>query len=277
MANGANRAFMKAGRKFLKDNIIEVDVVMKDLVEVANNHVDANKAVLAQLGRVANRGGAVGITTDKGAAGIYDFDLFKSPRKGERVNKTLGINHMTSVPVYDLKAWGKTKARDSTVTITGSTFTSQYHTPDKARPISAYWVPWSDNSCWSVQLGDDADYFFTPTMDGCSLSISSGASPLVTHGNYKDPTDPTKASETRTMAKINKQHTALGTDVARSLRKNDYVASTASKNAGINNLVTVVGFRDTNTGTWSFYYQKRVRDYNDPNSKLLLEDRMVLI
>ncbi len=275
MADGANRAFMKAGPKFLKDNIIEVAVVVTDLIKVANNHVDPNKAVLAQRGRVPNRGGAA-VVDPNVAAGIYDFDLVKSPRKGERETSTLGVTHKTSVPVYDLKAWG-TKPRDQVITPTTTGFDVRYQTPDKARPIRAYWVPWSSGSCWSVQLGNDADYFFTPTMDGCSLSISSGASPLVTHANYKDPHNPNVADEALTVAEINQQHHDRGADVNRSLVKSTYVASHGDKTLGYNNLVTVVGFRDTTAGTWSFYYQKRRVNANDPTSKLLLQDRMVLI
>jgi hypothetical protein len=280
MADGANRAFRKAGRKFLKDNIIEVDVMVSELIKVADNHTDANKALLAARGRVLNLKGSVVEpnlpVNPTVAAGIYDFDLVKSPRKGERPNTTLGIAHTTSVPVYNLKAWG-TKQRDQIVTPHATGFTVQYQTPVKAHPISAYWVPWSSGSCWSVRLGNDADYFFTPTMDGCSLAISSGASPVVTHGNYKSARDPNLASQARTVRRINQQHTALGTDVNRTLLKSAYVATPQQKAAGLNHLVTVVGFRDRATSTWSFYYQKRLRDYNDPNSALVLQDRMVAI
>ena len=200
MADGNNRAFMKAGRKFLKDNIIVVNVIGPDLIEVATKHVDPNKAVLATRGQVPNRGEATLPQVTPKAAGIYDFDLMKATRKGERKTSTMGIEHMTSVPVFDLVAWGRTKARDYTNTPQdGGTFTTQYHTPAKARPISAYWCPWGNNSCWSVQLGNDADYFFTPTMDGCSLSISSGASPLVSHGNYRDVNNPNVTDEARTL------------------------------------------------------------------------------
>jgi hypothetical protein len=280
MADGANRAFRKAGRKFLKNNIIEVDVVLSDLIKVANSHTDANKAVLAGRGRVPNLVGNVVENNlpvnPTAAAGIYDFDLFKSPRKGERETRTMGVAHMTSVTVYDLRAWG-TKQRDQIVTTQGANFTVQYQTPEKAGPIRAYWVPWSAGSCWSIQLGNDADYFFTPTMDGCSLAISSGVSPVVTHGNYKSTRDPNLASQARTVRRINQQHAALGTDVNRTLLKEAYVATPQQKAAGFNNLVTVVGFRDVATSTWNFYYQKRLRNYNDPNSALVLLDRMVVI
>jgi hypothetical protein len=275
MANGANRAFMKAGPRFLKDNIIEVGVVVTDLIKVATDHVDPGKAALSTQGRVPNRGGAA-VVDPTVAAGIYDFDLFKSPRKGERSTRTLGIDHMTSVPVYELKAWG-TKERDQIIQSTGTSFSVQYATPDKARPIRAYWVPWSSGSCWSVQLGNAADYFFTPTMDGCSLAISSGASPLVTHGNYKDPTNPAVADQATTLAEMTQQHTARGTDVHRTLLKDTYVATPEQKAGGVNRLVTVVGFRDPITSHWSFYYQSRMVDANRPDAKLLLQDRMVVI
>ena len=111
-------------------------------------------------------------------------------------------------------------------------------------------------------------------MDGCSLAISSGASPIVTHGNYKKLADPTKASQGRTLAEITAHHTVThGSDVARTLLKNQYVASVADKTAGLNNLVTVVGFRDTVANTWSFYWQRRRVNADATYVGMILQDR----
>lgn len=270
MAGGANKVFETQKLRFLRDNIIEVVVQANQLQRIADNHADATKAVLAQRGRVANRDVVAGGTVN---SGIYDFDLFKMPTRGR--DQATG----RAVSIYQLKEWG-TKERDQRTNLdkVAQTFTVTFKKPKYAHPIRAYWVPWSSGSCWSVQLGNDADYFFTPTMDGCSLSISSGASPIVTHGNYKGIADPTRASQSRTLRKIKEHHEGtLHSDVNRSLRKNQYVADHALKTEGLNNLVTVVGFRNTTTGVWSFYWQRRRVDATDPTVGPILMDRAVLI
>jgi len=279
MADGANKEFMKLKRKFLEQNIIAVAVASNQLEFVADHHADAGKAVIKTQGRLANRGQANQYAAMNGkTVGVYDFDLIKSTRKAKVHTTTLGIGHNTSVTVYELKQWG-TKGRDYTrVRDQNDQDVFTYQTPARAHPIRAYWVDWSPDSCWSVQLGNAADYFFTPTMDGCSLSISSGASPVVTHGNYKKVNDPNRVSQGTTLNEINTHHTTtLGTDVNRSLRKNQYVATHAEKLQGINRMVTVVGFRDPVANTWDFYWQRRVDDLTNPGSKLILQDRMVLI
>jgi hypothetical protein len=271
MAGGANKEFIRRGLRFLQDNIIEVAVQASQLERIATSHQDGNRATLAQRGRVANRDVAAG---GNAAAGIYDFDLFRMPTRG-----LLNGQPGTSIPVYQLKEWG-TKTRDQRMDTNAATntFTITYKTPKYAHPIRAYWVPWSSGSCWSVQLGDDADFFFTPTMDGCSLAISSGRSPIVTHGNYKKLADPTRASESRTIQMMSDHHqNTLGSDVNRVLGKKTYVATHAQKTQGLNNLVTVVGFRDTVTGNWSFYWQRRRVDATNPNIGPVLLDRAVVI
>ncbi|MDZ7637862.1 MAG: hypothetical protein U5J83_06370 [Bryobacterales bacterium] len=269
MAGGANKKFIDQKLRFLRDNIIEVTVVVTSLAPIAAANVDANKNTLAQRGRIANKDVAVNLQGNV-AAGIYDFDLFKTPKRAQ-------IPGGGRANVYQLKEWG-TKQRDQEITTTANSFTVAYKKPKYAHPIQAYWVPWSSGSCWSVQLGNDADFFFTPTMDGCSLAISSGASPIVTHGNYKKLTDPTKASQGQTLNELTQHHTTtLGSDVNKTLLKNQYVASVVDKTAGFNNLVTVVGFRDTVGGTWSFYWQRRRVNAANPDVGIVLQDRAVLI
>lgn len=270
MAGGANKKFIEQKLNFLRDNIIEVAVVVTNLAPIAAANVDANKDVLAQRGRIAHRNVAAALQGNVNS-GIYDFDLLKTPHRAQIAGSTRRAD------IYQLKEWG-TKARDQQLVTTGTTFTVSYKKPKYAHPISAYWVPWSSGSCWSVQLGNDADFFFTPTMDGCSLAISSGPSPIVTHGNYKKLADPTKASQGRTLAEITAHHTVThGSDVNRSLLKNQYVASAVDKTAGLNNLVTVVGFRNSVTNTWSFYWQRRRVNAAAPYVGMVLQDRAVVI
>lgn len=41
--------------------------------------------------------------------------------------------------------------------------------------LPAYWCPYTQNELKSAMLGDGALYAFTPTMDGCSIGLGSGA------------------------------------------------------------------------------------------------------
>jgi hypothetical protein len=272
MAGGANKHFLEDKQSFLRNNVIEVAVTDGALQFVADHHKDANKAVLSQVGRVANAGGGHNVDPAQKTAGIFDFDLFRSAETAEVQEN--GVTR--TVPRYLLKEWG-TKTRD------GKTKNNVvvFKTPTFAHPIRAYWVPWSANSAWSVQLGDQADYFFTATMDGCSLAISSGANPIVTHGNYRNVQDPTKVSVVRTLAEMTNHHnTTLGSDVGRTLLKSDYAATHAEKTAGTNYLVTVVGFRDTVRNSWRFYYQRRkmlIGVHGGAATRMVLQDRLVPI
>jgi len=276
MAGGANKKFLDERERFLRANLIEVQVNDQELTKVAADHVDATKAVRAQIGRQPNQGQAVGVDVATKAAGIYDFDLEKLPTKAE---VQFGAR-TTRVPMYALKAWGS-KKRDQQLQVTGDKFAVKYKKPKHAHTLSAYWLPWSENSSWSVQLGADADFFFTATMDGCSLAISSGATPIVTHANYKSPDNPGVASEELTRERIDQQHAALGVDVSRTLMKSRYAARAVLKERGINKMVTVVGFRNTATGVWSFYWQRRKVIYGDAkagtHTRILLTDRLVPI
>ncbi|MFA6262784.1 MAG: hypothetical protein WC760_15095, partial [Bacteroidia bacterium] len=233
---------------FLRANLIEVDVISNQLITVATNNVNPAKAAIMTTGRLPNQGAAVPVPAAVKAAGIYDFDLIKNNTTAE-----ITLNgRPTQIPIYKLKPWG-TKARDNKVVPGGV----EYKKPKYAHTLSAFWLPWSSDSSWSVQLGAQADYFFTETMDGCSLAISSGASPIVTHANYKSTQNVNVASEGLTRHRINQQHAALGTDVQRTLMKSQYVASANQKNRGINHMVTVIGFRNPTANTWSFYWQRR--------------------
>jgi hypothetical protein len=241
MAGGANKRFIAEKEQFLKANLIEVAVSDNELINVAQGNVNASKALAMNTGRIANQGQAIVTPTHVKAAGVYDFDLIKDAHKAE-----IDLNgRRTQIPIYKLKAWG-TKDRDRKIVAPGVV---QYKKPTYAHTLSAFWLPWSSGSSWSVQLGPQADYFFTATMDGCSLAISSGPTPIVTHSNYKSTQNPNVASEGLTRYRIQQQHQAHGADVQRSLMKSQYVASPNQKTRGINYMVTVIGFRNSVSNT----------------------------
>lgn len=272
MAGGKNKAFLEQRERYVESNIIEVTASPSKLIEVSQQHVDQTKAANAVRGRIAHRGTQGSPQRD---TGIFEFDLVDSGSKGEVL-----VNGRTRrVPILHLQAWGE-KARDfEAVQRPGhNMMVNEYKTPKRAHPIRAYWTPWDANTAWSVQLGTDADFFFTQTMDGCTLGISSGANPIVTHGNYRLPATPDRADEGRTMQEIRDHHqNTHGVDVDKWLRKSQYVATDAEKRRGINRLVTVIGFRNPDTGEWKFYWQRRKIDATGPNAKIILQDRLVAI
>lgn len=272
MAGGANKRFMREKERFLMANLIEADVADSELIRASSGNVDTRKAVAMKTGRLPNQGAATGVSDQLKAAGIYDFDLVDDNRYAEE-RSPAGTSR---IPVYKLKPWGY-KAGDHKVRAHGVEYkhTAFQHT------LAAFWLPWSSNSSWSVQLGPQADYFFTATMDGCSLAISSGIAPIVTHSNYKSTQRAGVASEGLTRRRIEQQHQALHTDIAKTLMKGRYAASASQKNRGINQQVTVVGFRNPVSNTWSFYWQRRKVILGDAmrgtHTQTLLMDRLVPI
>lgn len=61
--------------------------------------------------------------------------------------------------------------------------------PGAADAFDAYYLPFQQRAKPSVQLGSDAEYFFTPALTGCRLIITGGALPNITHvdgGFYND-------------------------------------------------------------------------------------------
>ena len=49
---------------------------------------------------------------------------------------------------------------------------------------TCYFLPYQQNSCTQIQLKDDADWFFTSSLSGCSVRASGSAhQPVVAHAN----------------------------------------------------------------------------------------------
>jgi hypothetical protein len=48
--------------------------------------------------------------------------------------------------------------------------------------IKAYWLPWKSSNQTSIQLGGEAEFFFTSEMTNCRFSVlSEGTTPRVAH------------------------------------------------------------------------------------------------
>jgi hypothetical protein len=214
--HGANKTFMNTKQQFMLRNTIIVNI----------NPFNANRVKSDEPKKM---------TMD---AAVYEFDLELS------TTRTSEDTSGKRVPVYELKEFYRPELK------TGNFL----HKPGKySHAIRAYFCPWAPGVTWSVNLGTAADYFITPTMDGCSLAVTSGTNPMVTHANYKSTTPGKEgiASQSRTLQAIRDEQ---GDDTRFLLKKKDYV-DTAKKEEGTNSEVTVLGFREN--GSWSFYWQRR--------------------
>lgn len=119
----------------------------------------------------------------------------------------------------------------------------------------AYYLRYKDLFEKRTTLAKEADYFFTESLSGCTVSCGTGPNPLVIHYNFKDST--TGAID---QPRINSDITAsYGIKPHGVVRQSDY--TNPGSPIGVNNGATVVGVRDRKTGNWAFYYQ--VFDAND--------------
>lgn len=116
------------------------------------------------------------------------------------------------------------------------------------RPINAYFLPWGSGKSYCGRLGINADYFFTPTLNGCTFVYSdNGPNPSVAHSNFVDPlttlTDQNAITNSLTAA-------FGGPPPANRLIKTDYKRAPIG---GEDYRATVIGIRTGNS--WRFYYQ----------------------
>ena len=161
---------------------------------------------------------------------VEDFDLRKV---GGIINQGVAAKAYELRKLTEVKGAGAaTKVRK----VSGSTHV-----------IRAYFLPWGPNKTYSGRLGVNADFFFTPTLNGCTFAHSgNGPTPSVAHANFVD-----------LVTTITDQN-AIDADLA--LKFGAAPASTLIKTTykqpalGLEDYrATVVGVRTTNT--WSFYYQ----------------------
>jgi len=137
--------------------------------------------------------------------------------------------------------------------------------------IRAYFLPWTTGQTKSMQLGTDADFFFTPTLTGCTFAAASGQNPTVAHSNYVTGTGTVDQTTID-----NDLNTLYGAAPIRKVEKTQYKTGTNASDF----LATVVGFR-TSAG-WNFYYQRYRRTLapkvgGGSQVVTVLQDRAVLI
>ena len=124
--------------------------------------------------------------------------------------------------------------------------------------FKAYWLPYRDNEAWTLSLGTDASYFFTASMNGCSLAWNRAQ---ITHVNRQH------------LARVNKQEMSdmlyflYGSD-AQVFNKKVYKPRDQDMGAWAHHVqnmqlmgyhVTVIGIRGAG---WRFLYQRACRFYD---------------
>jgi hypothetical protein len=224
MSSGANKKFISQREQFLRENVV--------IVRNPQQHI-------------ATIGGALD--------GIHEFDLIE--------NTSLDFKDATGNPVkaYTLQLFATRKGLDITVGVGSSGFKD----PGKGlhtHVIKAYYLAWDNGRHYETQLGDKADFMFTPTLDGCSFVVGSGANPKVSHLNYQNASQRIDQQEIKRRI----QTEAFPTENYQSLtvlkQKHYNPNSDAEKLAGKNTELTVAGFRNPKSNTWRFYYQKRTKE-----------------
>jgi hypothetical protein len=122
--------------------------------------------------------------------------------------------------------------------------------------LRAYYLPWQSNNSYSMTLGAQADFFFTAPMNGCAFFVTGDRqTPTVYHSNYYlDPDQHALTNEVRYQRRrafyAGFQRMIVGTAGTTALLPDFYL----SLNGVISTVTSAFGFRDRNSGEWSFYY-----------------------
>jgi hypothetical protein len=248
MSDGANKKFISGREKFLRENMI---IIKNPQQYLALQKVDLKRPP-----------GPL----------VLDFDLVHDP------NTKYADTHGANVKVYTLALMeirkGYLLADDDEGVLTATRIDAGVGKNTHA--IRAYYLPWDNNRHYESQLGNAADFMFTPTLDGCSFVIGSGPNPRVSHLNYQDAATG-RIDKAKIKTKITK---VFGADpVAPTVLKlkNYSPNSHAEKLAGKTTMLTVVGFRNPTTNSWSFCYQRRTNEMGAMGVQQILTDRLVPI
>lgn len=171
-------------------------------------------------------GGAVATMKMKYEAGaVVDCDLVKS-------NDSAHTSSGKAVPVFTLvEAKGKANA-----------FSHRF---------KAYYLPFRSNAIRTMRLDPalfppGADFFFTDTINGCTVCAGPGANPKVGHFNRTVGGDDS----------ANIDQTAIDNDITSEFSGGTIMKlSKGTYKAGVGDAATILGVKWM--GAWSFYWQKR--------------------
>ena len=270
---GANKEFLKDPEHFLRHNMVKSPIT---------------QTYLGQKWRAEEKLSDAEVRDRFRSPEIYEFDLvpnhkdvFKSP-----TGKVYRTYQLALLETRAMQGGGIKQSRvgalvasrnlkDVKNAFTGKDLTMdlkrQHLVGERTNRIRAYYIPWDNDKAWTVQLGDEADFCFTPTLDGCTIAVEDGPNPKITHANFQHivtnrvetlidgektfvDRDQTVVDQNRIDQKLAKRHGA--STAIRTLKKDDYSNHTDKLN-GIQTFVTVVGIRDHLSRDWHFYHQLR--------------------
>jgi hypothetical protein len=235
---GANKLFQEQKEQFLQKNLI-----------VMQSSLQGQLFGWAQLNNALQKAQDV---DEAHFATVWEFDLVKMPKlfdivrakgggKAPDVYEVRLLDRIDNVPTKRTDTFGKPIVKGVTRNITKST-----------NRLIGYYCPWSGNRAWSVQLDNQADYFFTATLNGCTVAVEGGQTTRITHANYIDAA--TQIDQQSIDDEIARRHAgAIAT-----VKKTDYTNVAKKDAARVTDTVLdyqacVVGFREKNG--WHFYYQ----------------------
>lgn len=211
--NGANAEFIKKKAAWLQKNIIFYKV----------NMGAANP--MSQTAGTAGLGGELPIAS---------LDLRPVPAVKNTANK--------DVKAHELYMMNDLVNKSETRVVTSSTHV-----------LKAYFLAWGSQKTYEGTLGSNADFFFTPTVNGCSFAASSGGlSPRVAHSNHANLATQL-IDQVHIDADLNTIFGVAGPDLA--LRKADYKGPPMGTS---DYMATIIGIRGPTS--WSFFYQRYRQD-----------------
>jgi hypothetical protein len=136
-----------------------------------------------------------------------------APLKGEYERERTALKQQAISGGLARKAYSPTDYANEGVRLTGKQVDEWF---------DCYFLPYSQGRHVCMQLGGDADYFFTATMNGCSFMVSGDAdAPSVSHLNVTRPADTVEGAVV-TRADIKRRYrrmTGAGSDEAALLTK----------------------------------------------------------
>ncbi len=125
--------------------------------------------------------------------------------------------------------------------------------PANASPLTAYWCPYRPDAATTLAPGAAADFLFTANMTGCTFLVTGSGTGMarVSHSNAQ------------TIGDLIHQH--LGGDRGRAaiaqkglqklMGQQALGAPVTARHSFGSELTTIVGVRNTGTGSWSFHRQ----------------------
>lgn len=169
--------------------------------------------------------------------GVEDFDL--APNDIMKVEDSTGA----AIKASDLNRLGARRVAGTTDIVESGHFT---------KPISAYYLPFKAGEGHTMQLGANADYFFTPTLNGCTFVCGTGNNPQVSHLNLQNINGQIDQTAMNNMALA-----IHGANTQFYVRRADYKDLAMGQSEDLQCMV--VGFRGHTR--WVFYRQRYKLDF----------------